>query len=111
MAVNQGVFMCFRCAVCLGAEQVLSRLTTAAALLSIAVLPTTLLGQVSVYPSSVSLHLPESSQQLVVSTTADGRAVDRTREVRFEAADPGVVAVDSRGRVSPRRDGGPLPVT
>jgi len=57
-------------------------------------------------PAVVQLDRPESTQQLLVSTTvADGRAVDATRTAKYRSADVTIAIVDEFGLVEPLKDG------
>jgi uncharacterized protein YjdB len=60
---------------------------------------------VLVSPSAVVLDNPEASQQLLVSVSADGRRIDRTRQVQYSVADPQVARIDSQGLVTPLSEG------
>ncbi len=60
---------------------------------------------VAVQPESLALEGPLARAQLVVSADRDGREVDRTREARYRSEQPGVVAVDDRGRLRPLGNG------
>jgi len=59
-----------------------------------------------VSPPAIGLCGPESSQQVLAFDMAStGRAIDVTRGVTFELADPGIASIDARGLVFPKRDG------
>jgi hypothetical protein len=57
-------------------------------------------------PRQIVLDNPEASQQvLVFDILPDGRAVDVSRDVGYEAVPKGIVAVDRRGQVRPLAEG------
>ncbi|MES2792471.1 MAG: DUF1549 and DUF1553 domain-containing protein [Planctomycetota bacterium] len=57
-------------------------------------------------PPRVQLDRPERSQQLLISTTsADGRPVDVSRQVKYEVIPAGLVEIDARGLIRPRSEG------
>ena len=56
-------------------------------------------------PSSVALHGPSASQQIIVSGRRDGRLVDLTRQVSFRSENPQVVSVDSAGLLTATGNG------
>ena len=59
----------------------------------------------SVSPPTITLRGKGDRQRLVVSETADGRTIDRSREATFTSAPPGIVAVNADGVVTPMGDG------
>ena len=62
-------------------------------------------GDLTVFPESVLLTGTDGRQRLVVTDTAAGRPVDRTRDVTFRSETPAVVAVDADGIVTTVGDG------
>ncbi len=59
-----------------------------------------------VFPNNVLLTGPESSQQLVVTQLLEsGRTSDRTRTVDYTSSDTMIVSVNSRGVITPNREG------
>ncbi|MFN9718645.1 MAG: DUF1549 domain-containing protein, partial [Planctomycetota bacterium] len=61
---------------------------------------------IQIFPDSIHLTAPESSEQIVVIRTGQsGNAQDLTGSVRYELADPAIAEVSLNGRVTPRRDG------
>ena len=61
--------------------------------------------EIRVSQQQVTLLSPEASQQLLVSETADGRAVDVTRVVQFGITPAGIAEIDDKGLVRPLADG------
>ena len=59
----------------------------------------------SLAPDNRTLIGSEARQQLLVTEVANGREVDRTRDVQFESANPTVASVDSQGVVRAVADG------
>ena len=59
----------------------------------------------SVSPPTALLRGKADRQQLIVTGTADGRLVDRTRAAQFRSETPAVVAVSAAGVVTPVSDG------
>jgi hypothetical protein len=59
----------------------------------------------SVYPTSAVLQGKAARQRLIVTETANGRAIDRTRVARFESLHPNIARVSADGIVSPAGDG------
>jgi hypothetical protein len=60
---------------------------------------------VDVHPERIELANPYAAAQVLLSgRLTDGEFVDVTREAKFDDAG-GLVAIDARGRVRPRRDG------
>jgi len=62
-------------------------------------------GRAAIAPRERTLIGSEARQQLPVTEIVNGREVDRTRDVQFESANPGVASVDSGGVVRPIADG------
>ena len=59
-----------------------------------------------VTPSTVTLHSPESRQQLLVETTGPNRFQrDATRDAVFTTSDPHIASVTDDGRVFPQAEG------
>ncbi|HET6575677.1 MAG TPA: DUF1553 domain-containing protein [Fimbriiglobus sp.] len=59
-----------------------------------------------VYPANVPLTGPRATQQLLVVSEANGRAVtDRTTAAKFRSSNPAVASVDEAGVVRPVGDG------
>src|SRR6185436_11970960 len=56
-------------------------------------------------PGQATLRGKAARQRLIVTATKDGKAIDRTRDARFESATPEVVAVSADGIVTPVGDG------
>ena len=56
-------------------------------------------------PNQATLHGKSARQQLLVTATAAGKGVDRTRAARFESLTPKIVAVSADGIVTPLGDG------
>lgn len=70
------------------------------------VLSAPLLGdELRIAPDEVRLDRPESSQQLVVMRTKDGRAIDVTRQAQFTVEPAGLVRFDGAGLALPMAEG------
>jgi hypothetical protein len=64
------------------------------------------IADVTVDPPGVRLHGPAASWSLLLpARTADGRALDLTRDARYRTADPAVAVVSETGVVRPVADG------
>lgn len=62
--------------------------------------------ELRISPPAVALDRAEASQQLLVMRNlTDGRAVDVTRQVKFQVEDPTTATIDARGLVQPLKDG------
>lgn len=59
----------------------------------------------NITPGKRTLIGSEARQQLLVTEAANGREVDRTRDVQFESTNPAVASVDSHGVVRAVADG------
>lgn len=59
----------------------------------------------SITPAQATLRGKAAQQRLIVTATKDGKAIDRTREARFESLSPKIVAVTADGIVTPVGDG------
>ncbi|WP_197442417.1 DUF1549 and DUF1553 domain-containing protein [Lignipirellula cremea] len=62
-------------------------------------------GRLALSPPQMLLHGPESSLQVLLSSTQGGRTIDRTPEATFTIEDPAIAVVDDHGRVEPRGEG------
>lgn len=56
-------------------------------------------------PPAVVIDRPEGAGQIVVLERREGRSVDRSREARYDVADPAVARVSRDGLVEPLADG------
>src|ERR1019366_661094 len=61
--------------------------------------------ELTLFPVNSTLRGKAARQRLIVTATKDGKAVDRTRDVRFESLTPKTVAVSADGIVTPLGDG------
>jgi hypothetical protein len=61
--------------------------------------------KLAVYPSKTVLHGKAARQRLLVTETVAGKAVDRTRDARFESQHPAIVQVSADGIITPVGDG------
>lgn len=61
--------------------------------------------QLRVRPIVVTLDSPEATQQLLVSASRDGHAIDFTRRAEYSLADPRIATVDEAGLVRPLAEG------
>lgn len=59
----------------------------------------------TLFPSPVTLRGKNAQQRLIVTETADGKAIDRTRHTAFRTDTPGIVQVSAQGIVTPVADG------
>ena len=60
---------------------------------------------IEIAPIDAVLRGKAARQHLIVTTTKDGKSIDRTRDARFESLTPKIVAVNSDGIVTPVGDG------
>ena len=62
-------------------------------------------GTIDVTPLKVTLRQPETTHQLLVTKSLDGRNMDVTRSVKYRSEDPQIATVDVLGLIRPLRDG------
>lgn len=59
----------------------------------------------SVSPQTIVIDRPEASEQVIVTEQLGTRSYDRTREVQYNVADPGIISIRSDGLIHPLSEG------